>query len=194
MNPCQNKTKYRTVARQFYKVLRATIWAFIHKIDDMTTHYRNDRFLNVQSGRMSLLVQLNNTRTARALYSLASRQLNDEPIIESGKLYGKELYFLIPLRAWRRFVPDWQRRREVRLGDVAYWSRGGYLCFFFGQTPNTPSTQILPVAPVVVVGRIMEGMDTFRHFTEFSLVRVDGTSEPSLTNHLHPRKRNEIRS
>jgi hypothetical protein len=161
-------------------------------MDDMSTHYSNNRFLHVQSGRMSLLVQLNDKRTSRALYSLASRELDDEKIIESGKLHGKELYFLIPLRAWRRFVPDWQRRRQVRLGDVAYWPGGRYLCIYFGPKPNNPPGQIVPHAPVVVVGRIVEGMDTFRHFTEYSLVRLDGISVTSLRNHLHHQTSDEV--
>ena len=167
--------------KKAYRLLREVIWAFLHKVADIMTHYSEEQYLNIHSGRMSLLVQLNNTRTARALYSLASRELNDEPIIESGKLLGKELYFLVPLRAWRRFLPDWRRWREVHFGDVAYWPKGGFLCIFFGPTGVNPSGQILPVAPVVVVGRIIDGMGTFEYFNELSLVYIEVTSEPHLS-------------
>jgi hypothetical protein len=174
---CKIIKYFYDLAKYVYRFLRDIAWAFMHKISDRVTVVCENRLLQVRSGKMSVTIQLNNTRTARSLYSLASRELGDQPIMETGKLDGKELYFLIPLRAWRRFVPDWRRWREVRLGDVAYWPRGGYLCIFFGPRPHNPPGRIVPCAPVVVVGRVIEGLDQIRYYNEFSTVLLESVAE-----------------
>lgn len=127
------------------------------------------KLIKVTSGDMTFVCQLNNTRTANALFKLAS---GTPPIRETGKTLGKELYFLIPLRAWYRFFPDLKKTKTVQLGDIAYWPRGNYLTIYFGQLPGNPPGKIIPIAPVVVVGKVIKGLDQFEFFKEYSMVEV----------------------
>jgi uncharacterized protein len=134
----------------------------------------HDKLIKVTSDDMTFVCQLNNTRTAKALYKLASGY---PPIRETGKVLGKELYFLIPLRAWFRFVPDFKKTATVQLGDVAYWPRGGYLTIYFGQLPGNPPGKIMPHAPVVVIGKVVKGFEQFELFKEYSMVEVSAIKE-----------------
>lgn len=120
---------------------------------------------------MSFVCELNQTRTAKALFELASE---DPPIRETAKGIGKEICCLIPLRAWYRWVPDLRRRVHVQLGTVGYWPHGGYLCFFFGPRPGDSDRDIKAHAPVVVVGTITEGLDQIQHFEECSMIEIKG--------------------
>jgi hypothetical protein len=136
---------------------------------------RQKRLLHVTCGKMSFVCELNETRTAKALFQLASE---DPPIRETAKIVGQEVYCLIPLRAWYRFVPDFWRRIHVKLGDVGYWPHGGYLCFFFGPRPGDSLLDIKAHAPVVVVGSITEGLDRIQHFEEYSMIEIKGSRVP----------------
>jgi hypothetical protein len=127
------------------------------------------RILQVRSGAMTFACELNDTRTARALFKLASE---DPPIRETGKSVGDEIYCLLPLRAWYRFLPDLRRLIHVKHGDVGYWPHGGYLCFFFGPRPGDSWLDIKAHAPVVVVGRIVEGLDQRSRFTEYATMEI----------------------
>ncbi len=127
------------------------------------------KLIKVISGKMTFVCELNNTRSARAVFNLAS---GNPPIRETGKVMGGELYLLIPTHAWCRFIPDFRRTQSVQLGDVAYWPRGGYFTVFFGPLPDNPPGKIVPVAPVVVIGKVIEGFDQFKYFEDLSMVEV----------------------
>ena len=137
------------------------------KLRSILVENAKGRQICISSGDMSVICELNGTRTAKALFKLATWG-----ILETARLQGEELYFLVAIRAWFRFVPDLVRHREVQRGTLAYWPRGGYLCLFFGPLPHNPPDKIMPVAPVVVVGKIIKGLDQLGRFENPSMIQV----------------------
>jgi len=71
------------------------------------------------------------------------------PITGTVNLWGDEIYFTIPLKT----EPE-NARDTVSLGDIAYWPDGNALCLFLGKTPISTATDIKPISPVNIVGRL----------------------------------------
>ena len=61
---------------------------------------------------------------------------------------------------------------EVKLGDLAYWPEGHALCIFFGPTPMSTGTAIIPAAPVTVVGKIQCKPNSFPHLRNY-IIKID---------------------
>ncbi|MEE8450087.1 MAG: cyclophilin-like fold protein [Thermodesulfobacteriota bacterium] len=92
---------------------------------------------------LSTKAVLNSTRSAEALW----RSL---PITGQGRLWGKELYFMVELK-----LPTDELRLVVEKGDLAYWPAGPALCIFFGPTPASQGNECRAASPVEVLGRIV---------------------------------------
>lgn len=72
------------------------------------------------------------------------------PIEMTMEIWGEEIYSSeIPVKAGEE-----NAKSRVELYDVAYWSQGSALCFFFGPTPISRKGEILPYSPVNVIGSI----------------------------------------
>lgn len=66
--------------------------------------------------------------------------------------WGEELYSdPIPINTQE----EKNSRIEVNELDVAYWSEGKALCFFFGPTPISKNGQILTYSPVNIIGKVI---------------------------------------
>lgn len=76
--------------------------------------------------QLELTARLNDSATAR----LIAQAL---PIESSARLWGREVYFDIPVDA-----PEENPQAAVPSGTLAYWPPGKALCLFFGQTPYSP--------------------------------------------------------
>jgi hypothetical protein len=99
--------------------------------------------ISIKSGAIQVRVELNNTRTARALLGIL-------PVKATGNTWGDEIYFDVPLS-----VQIEDGREVVQMGDVAYWPDGPSLCLFFGRTPASRGDEIRAASPVTVLGRIL---------------------------------------
>lgn len=71
------------------------------------------------------------------------------PFEGRARRWGEEVYFEIPVR-----VGEEKARREVEVGEVAYWPEGRCLCLFFGPTPDSTGEKPVACSPVNVVGRV----------------------------------------
>ncbi|MEM3012497.1 MAG: cyclophilin-like fold protein [Candidatus Hadarchaeales archaeon] len=71
------------------------------------------------------------------------------PFEGTARRWGEEVYFEIPVE-----VGEEKGRREVEVGEVAYWPEGRCLCLFFGPTPASKDEKPVAYSPVNVVGRV----------------------------------------
>jgi hypothetical protein len=93
------------------------------------------------------ICRLNKSKTAKMLWEKL-------PIQSKAKIWGKEVYFQIPLKATQE-----DPQADVPPGTVAYWPPGEALCLFFGQKPYSPVNVVgeLKCDPKLLE-RIKEGM------------------------------------
>jgi hypothetical protein len=82
--------------------------------------------IRIKAGQVEMTAELNDTPTARKIWDAL-------PIESSARLWGREVYFDIPVH---HDEDDAQAR--VPSGTVAFWPAGDCLCIFFGQTPASP--------------------------------------------------------
>ena len=98
--------------------------------------------IRITAGHVSIRAVLDNTPTAREILKIL-------PIRGTVQLWGKEIYFIIPLAA--PLEPD--AREEVEVGELGYWPDGPALCIFFGPTPVSTGKQPRAYSPVNIIGR-----------------------------------------
>jgi hypothetical protein len=89
------------------------------------------------------------------------------PIESTVETWGKEVYFEVPVSVGRE-----NAKREVSIGDIAYWPDGGCLCIFFGPTPISVDEKPIAASPVNVVGRVISGLDILSRVEDGVKVKV----------------------
>lgn len=99
--------------------------------------------IQIVSGSTTLVVELNDTPTARRLLALL-------PFESSANHWGQEIYLGTPLAAQE----ESDARAEVEVGTVAYWPPGKALCVFWGPTPASRDDEPCAASPVNVVGTV----------------------------------------
>jgi len=83
-------------------------------------------------------------------------------------LWGKEIYFPIPLKS-DIIVPQ----ETVHKGDVGYWPDGACLCLFFGPTPiSVGEEEIRPASAVEVVGKLVGDLASLDRVASGSVVKI----------------------
>jgi hypothetical protein len=91
-------------------------------------------------------IELDDSQLPRAF----SKIIESLPIKVTINRWGDELYTdETPVKA-----EEDDAESVVSLLDVAYWSEGSAICFFYGPTPISKQNKIIPYSPVNVVGRI----------------------------------------
>jgi hypothetical protein len=101
------------------------------------------RRLEIVAGEVTVTAQLNETRTAQAIWDAL-------PIEGVANTWGDEIYFSIPLALEMEAGQD-----VVELGDLGYWPPGKALCIFFGPTPASKGEEIRPASAVTVLGSVV---------------------------------------
>jgi hypothetical protein len=101
------------------------------------------KIINILTGQIDIIVQLNETKTAKELFGIL-------PISSNVNTWGDEIYFSIPLKA------DIENGiEEVDIGTVAFWPPGSALCIFFGKTPASQGNKPQAASPVTIIGNII---------------------------------------
>ena len=59
------------------------------------------------------------------------------------------------------------------VGDLAYWEPGSAFCIFFGPTPMSVGTEIVPADPVTVFGKVDGDATVLRAFRGGAKVKVE---------------------
>ncbi len=80
----------------------------------------------IKAKKVEMAASLNESATAKKLWEAL-------PIESRARLWGKEVYFEIPIH----MDPD-DAQAKVPSGTVAFWPDGDCLCLFYGQTPASP--------------------------------------------------------
>ena len=89
-------------------------------------------------------IELNDSDTANAIYLAL-------PFEGYANLWGDEIYFEIPVH----MGPEDRGKREMDVGEVAYWPSGSALCLFFGPTPVSIGNKPMAYSPVNPVGKVL---------------------------------------
>ncbi len=82
--------------------------------------------VRIKAKRVEMTATLNDTATAKKLWEAL-------PIESRARLWGKEVYFEIPIH-----MDADDAQAKVPSGTVAFWPDGDCLCLFYGQTPASP--------------------------------------------------------
>ena len=100
--------------------------------------------IRIRAGGVDLGGQLNDSKTARSIASAL-------PIEAKVRRWGEEIYFEIPVSVEES--PD--ARRDMEVGELAYWPPGNAFCIFFGKTPASTGQAPRAASNVNPVGRIL---------------------------------------
>lgn len=79
----------------------------------------------------------------------AHKILEAAPITSIINIWGKEIYFSVPLKKDLENGTD-----TVCFGDIAYWPPAKAVCIYLGETPISHYGRIKPLTPVEVIGRV----------------------------------------
>ena len=90
------------------------------------TSGRPAKRIRITAGRVQMEAALNDSATAARLYAIL-------PIEADAKVWGREVYFEIPMH-----VEHENAQAKVPAGTLAFWPDGDCLCIFFGQVPYSP--------------------------------------------------------
>jgi hypothetical protein len=101
------------------------------------------RRIRIKAGELELQAELNDTRTADAIWEAL-------PIQARGNRWGDEIYFRTPIKMGLE-----EGKEVVGMGDLGYWPPGQAFCIFFGPTPASRGDEIRPASPVTIVGRLL---------------------------------------
>lgn len=123
------------------------------------------REIRITAGSVSMLGQLDDTPTARAIRSAL-------PIEAAARTWGDEIYFPISVEQ----ELDETAVEVVEIGDLGYWPTGRAFCIFFGPTPASKGNEIRPASAVNLVGRISGDATEFRKVKDGELVRIENVS------------------
>ncbi|MEM2839333.1 MAG: cyclophilin-like fold protein [Thermoplasmata archaeon] len=87
------------------------------------------------------------------------RRLTDAlPIESTVNRWGDEIYFFVDFEA----PLETDARKEMKVGEVAYWPRGPALAIFFGRTPASRGDAPMAASECNIVGKVNASPDELR--------------------------------
>ncbi|OGO03188.1 MAG: hypothetical protein A2Y72_06550 [Chloroflexi bacterium RBG_13_53_26] len=119
--------------------------------------------IRIRAGNIDLQAELNDTKTATALYDIL-------PLEGKANTWGEEIYFPIPL-----YLEIEGGKEVVEMGDLGYWPDGNSLCIFFGPTPASRKNEIRAASPVTVIGRLTGNPKLLKQISSGTMVIVEQT-------------------
>lgn len=119
------------------------------------------RELRIKAGLVTALAELNDTKTAEAVWQAL-------PLSGNINTWGEEIYFAIPLKME---LEDGQE--VVSSGDLGYWPRGSAFCIFFGPTPVSGEGEIRAASPVNIFGKLIDDPKVFKEVREGEMIVVE---------------------
>jgi hypothetical protein len=123
------------------------------------------RRIHIKAGNIKATAELNETRTAEAVWQAL-------PITGNVNRWGEEIYFSIPVS-----LEEEDAREVVSLGDLGYWPPGTAFCIFFGPTPMSRGQEIRPASPVNVFGKIIGDARVLRQVTSGTEITINKETE-----------------
>lgn len=93
--------------------------------------------------------------------------LNSLPLSGKANIWGEEVYFGVPLK-----LEDENAKKEVEIGDVAYWKEGNAICIFFGRTPISKGSKPIAYSPVNVFAKIVGDAKIFKNVKAGDIIEI----------------------
>lgn len=122
------------------------------------------RRIQIRANAIEVTAELNDTKTAEAIWEVL-------PIKDYVSLWGREIYFLIPV------ILELENGQEVvDVGDLGYWPEGSAFCIFFGPTPISQGEEIRPASPVTVFGKVIGDANVFKRVASGTEIIVERES------------------
>lgn len=125
------------------------------------------RTIRISTGDVSVLAELNETRTAQRIWESL-------PFQAQSNRWGDEIYFGIPVR-----IEVEKGQEVVQVGDLGYWPPGHAFCIFFGPTPASQGDEPRAASPVTVFGRVLGDAHVFKQVPDGAEVVVE-QAEPGV--------------
>ena len=117
--------------------------------------------IRIKAGHIEAIAALNDTKAAQAIWESL-------PIKSKVNLWGKEIYFSIPIHF------ELEAGRElVNIGDLGYWPQGDAFCIFFGPTPISRGKEIRPASPVTVFGKVIGDATIFKQVASEAEITIE---------------------
>ena len=118
--------------------------------------------IKITVGDLRVEGELDNTTTGQKVAEAL-------PIRASFSTWGDEIYFTIPVEA----DLDETACEEVDLGDLGYWPTGNAFCIFFGPTPMSTGTKIIPASAVNIIGRVKKDAEKLKKVMQENIIRLE---------------------
>ena len=116
--------------------------------------------IKIEFENTSIDAVLNNSETADKIKKIL-------PLSNSVNTWGDEIYFSIGVNDG-----EIDSKEVVELGDLGYWPPGNAFCLFFGLTPASEGSKIMPASPVNIIGRILSDLEILKSIKSGEKVSV----------------------
>lgn len=107
------------------------------------------------------IIELNDSMTADAVYLAL-------PLDAYVNVWGEEIYFEVPVHMKLE-----GGRKEMEVGEVAYWPEGDAFCIFFGPTPVSKGLKPEAYSPVTPLGRVVSEIEPLKEVGDRTHVTLD---------------------
>ena len=106
--------------------------------------------------------ELNESKTAQSVWE-------GLPIEAKGNLWGKEIYFAIPVKTGL----EAGSREVVSAGELGYWPTGHAFCIFFGPTPASQGNEIRAASAVNIIGKVLTDPKVFLKVKDGAKIKLE---------------------
>ncbi|MBN2524625.1 MAG: hypothetical protein JXB24_15245 [Bacteroidales bacterium] len=106
-----------------------------------------------------IIIEINEHALEAQLYDTPTAQkiLNNLPLDGYANVWGKEIYFTIPVGISEE--PD--AHEIVEAGELGYWPVAAAFCIFFGPTPMSIGLKPRAYSPVNIFGKVCGDLTPF---------------------------------
>lgn len=119
--------------------------------------------ITLETGNTRIYIWLNNTQAAKEL----AEKL---PLEFKANLWEGEVYFYMK----QRLTPDKEAKREVRVGDVAYWHEGPGIRIFHGKTASSTDGRPKANSPVTIIGNVVSNIEDLKKIENKDRIIIKG--------------------
>lgn len=118
--------------------------------------------VRIKVGNLTLKAELFDTACSKAI-------AGNLPIEARPDEWGDEFYFEIPVNE----SLDDTATTKVKVGDIGYWPPGRALAIFFGPTPMSTGSDLVPASAVNIVGKIIDEATILRKVKGAVKIRIE---------------------
>jgi hypothetical protein len=118
--------------------------------------------IRILVGELKIEAELNEAKTAQLIWEAL-------PIEARTNLWGKEIYFTIPVKTGLEVGS----REVVSAGELGYWPTGHAFCIFFGPTPASEGDEIRAASAVNIIGKVLSDPKVFLNVKDGAKITLE---------------------